>query len=366
MSDNQSIPWWKVHFGQAEAQATYDAIMGKNISQGALCARLEEELATLFQVPHAICTTSGSAALHIALKAAGVGPGDEVLVPDRTFIATANAAVLLGATVRTVEVMPDLPMMDPDRLEEAISSRTKAILVVHLNGRICPMDRIAAIAKAHGVLLLEDAAQAACSRNHLGAAGSFGIASGLSFSMAKLFSTGQGGAILCRDEEVFRKANLYKNHSVQDTFHSQYPEFGFNFKFTDIQAAVALAQLRRLPEKLAKLNTLYAFYQREFPVSERLRLIPVRVEQGEIPMYIDGYSSEADSIMSQLRSRGIETRPFHPSLHRSPYLRKASGSYENSLRFESRGFFLPSGPDQSLEDAARVCQTVTDILRAKK
>jgi perosamine synthetase len=355
---NAVVPWWKVSFDEREAMAAHDAILGKHISQGELTARLEREIAERFGVPHALCTTSGSAALHIALKAAGIGPGDEILVPDRTFVATANAAVLLGAKVRTVEVLPDLPMIDPDRIEAAITPRTRAILVVHLNGRICQMDRILDIAGRHGLLVLEDAAQAAASRSDLGAAGNFGIASALSFSVAKLFSTGQGGAVLCRTEEVFRKAALYKNHSVQDTFHSQYPEFGFNFKFTDIQAAVGLAQLGRIPEKIGKLDALYRVYARELPDTDRIRLIPVLVDQGEVPLYIEVLCPEPDSLAEHLRARGIETRPFHPSLHRSPYLDRGSDSYANSLRFDREGLFLPSGPDQDPSDASRTCEAI--------
>lgn len=360
------VPWWKVSFDEREARAAYDAILGKHISQGELTSLLEREIARMFGSHGAICTTSGTAALHIALKAAGIGPGDEILVPDRTFVATANAAVLLGAKVRTVEVHPELPMIDPDGIEAAITPRTKAILAVHLNGRICPMGRIQSIADRHGLLVLEDAAQAAASRCEQGAAGSFGIASALSFSVAKLFSTGQGGAVLCATEDVRQRASLYKNHSVRDTFHSQYPEFGFNFKFTDIQAAVGLVQLGRVPEKVAKLKALYELYVRELPDTDRIRLIPVRVEQGEVPLYIEALCPEAASLADFLRARGIETRPFHPSLHRSPYLDRGSDSYENSLRFDREGIFLPSGPDQDLRDASRTCEAIADWTRAAR
>ena len=161
-----SISWWRTSFGEPEIEGMTNAIRHEHISQGPVTEQFEEEIAHLLGVPHAVAATSGSTALLMALMALGIGAGDEVLIPDRTWIATAHAVLLAGAKVVLVDVLPDLPLIDVSQIEKKITPRTKAILPVHLNGRSVRMDELYRIAERHGLLVIEDACQAFFSKSN--------------------------------------------------------------------------------------------------------------------------------------------------------------------------------------------------------
>src|SRR3989338_9636586 len=160
-----TMNWWNIEFGDEEADATSLAIRMKNISQGKLTLEFEQKLAEILEVPYVVCTTSGSMALLMAYMALGIKPGDEIIIPNRTFIATAHAAMLLGAKGVLVDARPDLPTMDVSQLEREVTARTRAIMPVHLNGRAVDMTAVNQVAKEYGLLVVEDAAQALFSRN---------------------------------------------------------------------------------------------------------------------------------------------------------------------------------------------------------
>ena len=192
------IPWWKTTFGEQEIQKVTEAISNGHISQGPITEEFETRLAEALDVPYVVATTSGSVALLMALMAFGIQPDDEVIVPNRTWIATAHAVKMIGAKVVLVDVQPDLPIMEVAQLEQKITPRTKAIIPVHLSGRSADMDAIREIAKAHGLLIIEDAAQALFSKYRGEYCGTQSDAGCFSFSVAKLLPTGQGGAIAIR------------------------------------------------------------------------------------------------------------------------------------------------------------------------
>ena len=354
------IPWWRTDLGDAEILGLTAAIRGRHINRGPLCEELERRLAEMLGVPHVVVTTSGSVALLMSLLACGVEPGDEVIMPAGAFIAGAHAALLIGAKIRLVDVCAGRPLIDADLIEPAITGRTKVILPVHLNGTACDTVAIREVAGRHGVKVIEDAAQAFTSRGPDGTLGTLADAGAFSMGITKLITTGEGGFIATADEEIDAKLRKLRNHGALVLADNVFDEFGLNFRFNDMLAAVALAQLDKLSEKTEALKRIRAFYCERLAGLAYIRLIDVRVDEGEVPLWTEAVCAERDKVVALLRDRGIGAKPFHPCLAESPHL-DATGDFPNAVHFAEHGLFLPSGPDQPQENLTRTADALHDI-----
>lgn len=351
------VSWWRTSFGDAELRNLTEAYYNEHISLGPVTARFEEQFAGSLGISYAVATTSGSTAILMALMALGIKRGDEVIVPNRTWIATAHAVAMLGAKVTLVDVAPDVPIIDVTRIEEKITPRTKAIIPVHLGGRAVPMKAISDLAAKYGLRVIEDAAQALYSQNADGYLGTQSDAGCFSLSVAKLISTGQGGVVVTKSEETYERLKRIRTHGVSDVIDVTYSEVGFNFRITDLQSAIGLGQLQRGPERIGKLKRVYEKYQRGLAKVPFLRLIPVDIEAGEIPLYVEVMCPHRATLISYLAERGIQTRPFYPNLNYASYF-EDHGQYPHAATFGSKGLFLPCGPDQPAENIDRVLQSL--------
>jgi len=359
-----TIPWWRTSFGEEEINGLADAVTNERISQGTVTAQFESQIASALGVPYCVATTSGSTALLMALMALGIGRDDEVIVPNRTWIATAHAALMLGAKVVLVDVQPDVPTMDVSQIRQKITKRTKAFLPVHLNGRAVDMEEIRTLAREYGLCVIEDAAQALFAKNHKGFLGTQSDAGCFSLSIAKLISTGQGGIVATRSQATYDKLKLIRSHGVADVVEATYTDMGFNFKFTDLQASFGLVQISKVSSRIAQLLAVYDKYEKalnEFPF---VKLLPVDHSKGQIPLYIEVLCDERQRLVEFLRERGIQTRPFYPDLHLAPHL-NVTGSFPNSKVFGEQGLFLPCGPAQSFENIDRVLAALRAYARKR-
>jgi len=356
------ISWWRTSFGQEEIQGVTQAIQEEHISQGSVTQEFEARIARALGVPYVTATTSGSVALLMALMALGIKPGDEVILPNRTWIATAHAPMLLGAKVVLVDVLPDIPMMDVSQIRNKITPRTKAIMPAHLNGRAVNMDEVWSMAKENGLYVIEDAAQGLFSKysgKHSGKyAGTQSDTGCFSLSIAKLISTGQGGFVVTRDKEIYKRLKRIRTHGVDDVINCTFNQMGFNFRFTDLQASMGIAQLGRVEERIAHVKSIYTKYEQELKQFSFLKLIPVNISCGEIPIYVEVLCKERDRLVSFLASRNIQTRPFYPDLNTADYF-GVSGQFPNSRVFGRQGLVLPSGPGQPVKDI----ESVIEVLR---
>ena len=336
------IHWWSTDFGEPEIAAVSAAIRDRNISQGKVTRQFEEALAATLGVPYVVCTTSGTTALTMALLACGVGRGHEVVVPNRTWIATAHAVMMTGAEVRLVDV-------DANGILGEGEYRSKAIIPVNLNGRC--VDVRAHWHKWYGVIV-EDSCQAFPNppQAHFAC---------YSLSVAKIISTGQGGFCATRDEGLYKELRALRTHDVEDAMVPQVLEwkrFGYNFRFTDIQAAIGLAQLERLPGRLEAIREIHAEYKRN----------GVPVCDTPTPLYNELLHVEPERLRAHLLEHGIESRPFYPSLHTAPYLQPAHKTkyfdyeFPNSMKWSS-GLILPSGPCQRIDDIKKVCAAIYEF-----
>jgi dTDP-4-amino-4,6-dideoxygalactose transaminase len=351
------ISWWRTEFATGEAERIAESIAHEHVSQGQVTAEFEQALGEVLDVPYVVATTSGSTALLMALMAAGVGPGDEVIVPNRTWIATAHAAMMLGARVVLVDVEEDRPIIDAAAIEAKITPRTRVIMPVHLNGRSADMGAITAIAKRHGIRVVEDAAQAIGSRNGAGPIGTQGDLGCFSLSVAKLIATGQGGFVVTRDEMLHRALKSVRTHGVADVVNAEWTRLGFNFRFTDILASIGVVQLAKLPQRVEKARAIYEAYRRGIETLGQVRLIPVDLEAGEVPVYAEVLCAHRERLLVHLASHDIEARPFYPDLDHAAYLGN-EGAFPNSRKYGSEGVYLPSGPAQPMENVHRVIEAL--------
>ncbi|MBN1817473.1 MAG: DegT/DnrJ/EryC1/StrS family aminotransferase [Sedimentisphaerales bacterium] len=348
-----AIPWWRTTFGEEDIAQLTAAVRGEHISMGPLTEQFECQMGELLHVPYVLAVPSGSAALLLALLALRIKPGDEVIVPNRTFIATAHAALLLGARAVLVDCRSDSPVMDVSQVEKKITSKTRVVMPVHLNGRAVDMASLKDLAKKYDFAIIEDAAQALFSQYQNQSLGTYGQIGCFSMGMTKCISTGQGGLVVTRSRELYEQMKLIRNHGVKDTLKDSYRQMGFNFKFTDLAACLGLRQLKEINERVAHLRGIYRVYEQRMAELPFLEMIPVWLDQGQLPLWVEVLCPEREKVMDFLRSRGIETRQFLPDLHLSPHLR-AKGVYPNSTRYGQQGLFLPCGPGQPMENVKQV------------
>lgn len=343
MSSNILIPWWSTSFDNGEDLAVMQAIRNKNISQGDLTAELERLIGKYLGVPHVIAVTSGSSALLLALLANNIKPGDEVIVPNRTWVATAHAVKILGAKPIFVDTESAIQIIDIDKIEPKITKNTKAIIPVYMNGHSINIEKIRQIIGGRDIRIIEDAAQALGSKNINGDfLGTLGDAGCFSLSVAKIISTGQGGFVVTNNDEIaFRLRNM-RTHGVENTIQvDEWGMLGFNFRFTDILASIGIIQLGLLDKRVERLKEIQSIYSEGLHDNEAVKLMPN--SQNEIGPYIEVVAAERAVLMKKLKRNGIESRAFYPNLNLAHYM-KSSQNFINSIRFNQDGLYLPSGP----------------------
>lgn len=361
--DQSIVPFWRTQLGEEEAARVREAILSGRLSQGKDTEAFESRLAELLGVPYVLCTTSGSSALYLAVRALEIGPGDDVIVPDRTFIASAHAVLLAGAKVKLVDCRQDSTLVDVDAIENAIGPKTRAIMVVHLNGNAVDMSAVKAIAARRGLAVIEDAAQALGSSCPAGPLGSLGDIGCFSLGPTKLITTGQGGFVATKNQDLWRRMSLTRTHGVDSTFAADFQSFGFNLKFNDVAASIGLAQLERLTKKRTVHSEVYAFYREALSGIVGLDLLPVDERNGALPLWIEAVCPRRDEVIAALAARRIQARPFLRGLHESRHLENA-GSFPHSNRFSDQGMFLPCGPDLAREGLERTAAALRQIMPA--
>lgn len=348
------IPWWRVDLGQEEADKVRLLIAKRYVTQGQVAEELERRLAELLNVPYVVLTTNGSAALLTALIVLGVKAGDEVIVPDLTFVATAQAPLLLGAKVKVVEVEPKKGTIDPNKIVRAITKKTKVIIPVHLNGRAADLKKIRKLSERYKIKIVEDSAQAFYSKNSYGCLGTQSDIGIFSLGLTKLITSVQGGFLVTRNKDHFEKAKRVRSHGLLSSdFSLGFDIRGFNFKFNDLLAGIGLSQLKKVEKKAESLRYIYEFYKRETKNLNYLRIFDVDVESGEIPLWVEALCFQRDKLISILSKESIKAKAFLPTLSQLGYS-KSRKKFKYSRFYANCGLILPSGPDQSQVDLDRV------------
>lgn len=338
-------------------------------SLGDYINNFEKQFAAYCGCRYAVSTSNGTTALHLALTALGIKPGDEVIIPDLTFIATANAVKYTGAEVITVDIDEDTLCISPAAIEQALSPKTKAIIPVHLYGHPANMAEINAIASKHNLFVVEDAAEAhgaECNGSKVGSLGHVGV---FSFYGNKIITTGEGGMLTTNDENLYQRMAYLRDHAMSKTKRYWHTEVGFNYRMTNLQAALGLAQLERIEEILAKKKTIFEWYQAGLKSINGIRLNQqapwAKNVYWLICLEVDGYSeSQREALMNQLKLNNIDSRPyFYPVSDMPMYASARQGvATPASHAVYQRGINLPSFVDISKEQVDYVCTQVTNLI----
>jgi len=366
--NNKKIPWCQPQIGVREYELIKQVLDSNYLNEGNYTAQFEQQIAGLLGVKHAVATTSGTAAMFLALKGLGIGPGDEVIVPDITFVATANAVDLCGARPVLVDVNPADLTLDAVAFERAITAKTKAVLPVHVTGRAANMEAIIAIARAHDILVVEDAAEAFMSKRKGKFLGTFGQAGCFSFSPFKIIMTGQGGMLVTNDDALALRVHQLKDQgrSQQGSGGDDIHEIvGYNFKFTNLQAAVGLGQLETLSERWRRKQEIYRSYREQLDDSKAISLFSFDLDGGELPLWVDGFSERRDELVAYLQTNNIDCRKFWLPLHQQKPYRLPDENFPHSTAMSARSLWLPSALDLSREDIRFVCQHINYFFKNK-
>jgi perosamine synthetase len=306
----------------AEERAAVDRVLASGmIAQGPEVAAFEAEFAEVVDGRPCVAVNSGTSALLLGLSAIGIGPGDEVIVPSFSFAATANAVALAGATPVFVDIEPRHFCLDPAAVLAAIGERTAAIMPVHLYGQPAAMDRIADIARRHGLALVEDAAQAHLARCGGRAVGTFGDVAAFSFYPTKNMTCGEGGLVVCADEAVARRVRLLRNQGMERRYANEI--VGYNARMTDLHAAIGRVQLRRLPGWTAarRANAEYLTSALTSTLNELPELVVPAVSPNAEPVWHQ-YTVRVparDRFVATLAGLGVQTGVYYPTpIHRLP------------------------------------------------
>lgn len=332
-------------------------------SNGRFIGDFERAFAEYCGVRHAISVNNGTAALHLSLVALGIGPGDEVIMPTLTYVATANAVRYCNA--KPVFVDSDLVTynLDPTKIAPKITSRTKAIIPVHLYGHPADMDPILKLAEVHNLVVVEDAAEAVGARYKGHRVGSLGACATFSFYGNKIITTGEGGMVTTNDDALAHRMRQLRGQGMDPQRRYWFPVVGYNYRMTNIAAAIGLAQLERIDRRIDARQALATAYNHRLAhLADRIAL-PKAADWAKHVywMYtirlLDGIKNDRDRIMQELEADGIETRPvFYPMHVLPPY--RDEGAYPHADHCSSRGFNLPTHELLTKEDINRVADAL--------
>lgn len=351
------ISWWSTELGEDEAEAAAGAIRERHLSMGELTRSFEEEFAARVGAKFALATTSGTTAMVLAYWALGLERGDEVLVPAGTFIATANAAAVRGVGIRLVDLTPDSYTFDAETIESHLTPATRAVAVVHLNGRAADMERVLAVAHEHDLLVVEDAAQALVAEYDGRMLGTLGDIGCYSLGVTKLVTTGQGGMLITNREDIYERA-----HNLRDNFRLSEggKDLALNFKFPDILAAVGRIQLTKLDAHRESCFRQYALYSERLAGLEGVEMFDYPVGRG-LPLWNEAWVDRREELVAFLAELGIEVSLVHPPLHVSnPFA--STAPFPNTDAHSRRALYLPSGPAQKRESLETVAAAITEFF----
>jgi perosamine synthetase len=363
------IPIAEPSLGEREVELVTDAVRSGWVSSiGEYVTSFEEGLAARCGVAHAIATSNGTTALHLALAVAGIGPEDEVIVPSLTFVATAAAARYVGASPVLAESDPAHWCVDPEDVTRRITPRTRAVVAVDLYGHPADMDALAGISAEHDLVLVEDAAEALGATYRDRPAGGLGRLGVLSFYGNKLITTGEGGAVLTDDPALAERARFLRDHAMDPDRRYWHGEIGFNYRITNMQAALGVAQLERLDEFLERKRSVAAAYRAGL---QDVSGVTVQDEAEwassswwMTTLRIDGAGGvDRDELAARLRAAGVDSRPVFVPLHLLPPYRQAD-SLPVAEAIGAEGLSLPSSASLSDSEVEYVIASVRSALGA--
>jgi perosamine synthetase len=364
---NKIIPQMVPFITKKDKKEVLKTLNSNWITEGKYCKLFDEELKKLIGNEYGVFAPNGTLALYLGLLALGVGPGDEVIVPNSTFIASANAVILTGATPVFVDINSHYLQMDDKYVEEKINEKTKAIMIVHLYGTICySTTYICDLAKKYNLFVIEDAAEAIGIRdkyNNYKHAGTFGDVGCFSFFADKTITSGEGGYIICKDEKIYKNLLYLRNQGRIKSGSFIHEKIGYNFRITDMQAALGLSQLKNLKIIKRKKEKILNCYEDNLFNVNNIDIFKRCPLADYIPFRFVIFSKNKKELQRCLKNT-VQTRDFFYPLHMQPcfkYLNCCYDEYPNSVKAYNEGLCLPSFPTLKTKQIKRICNKIKDF-----
>ena len=341
MAASGNIPYGKQFIDDDDIGVVVEVLRSEYLTTGPKVLEFEEAVAGFCGVKHAVAVSNGTAALHCAMYAAGVGPGDEVIVPPMTFVATANAVVFQGAVPVFADVDSGTLLIDPSKVEEKINEKTRAIVAVDYAGHPCDYDSLREIARKYNLLLIADACHSLGARYRGKPVGTLADMTIFSFHPVKHITTGEGGMVVTDDDRFADRLKKFRNHGISSDHHQRSREstwiyemtdLGFNYRITDLQCGLGLSQLKKLPFFLEKRRELARHYRELLRRVEGIRVLEVKshVEHAYhlFVILVDTENVSRESLFRSLRSRGVGVNVHYIPVHLHPFYRNRFGTAE--------------------------------------
>jgi perosamine synthetase len=363
-----AIPLAQPDVGGNEAKYALEAIQTGWIGTGPFLKRFEQDFAELCGARAAIACANGTMALHLALRALDLQPGDEVIIPSFTYVATANAVKFCGAEPVFVEVSPQTWCIDPEQIEAAITPRTKGIIPVDLYGHPADVDAINRLAKIYGLWVVEDAAEAALARYKGRPVGSLAQITTFSFHVTKMFTSGEGGALVMDDEKLEAFIRIIRSHGMDPERQFFFPVTGYNYRLTNIAAGLLCAQLERHEQFLKRRTEIFRLYHELLKDTPGIGFRPIAHWATLSPWLFsitvdpEGFGHTREQLMATLAQHKIDSRPFFIPIHRLPPFRESAERRKTHLaltdRLCGRGVNLPTYTTMTDDQVLRVTSVI--------
>jgi len=349
----QLEPW----YGSEEKKAMKEYLdSGGWLMEFKKTKEFEEMICKFTGAKYCSVVNNGTVSLFIGLKALGIGSGDEVIVPNITMAASPNSVILTGAKPVFVDIEEKSMCLDVKLVEKAINKKTKAVMHVSLNGRAGELDKLKKLCQSKKIHLVEDAAQAFGSYyrgKHLGTFSAFGS---FSFSVPKVITTGQGGAVITNDKKIFDKVLKIKDFGRERSGEDHYIALGWNFKFTDLQAVIGIEQMKKLKWRLRRKKQMYRLYQKELKNTSAVNFPETNLKE-VAPWFFDIKVPDNKKLQKYLKENGIGSRRIYPSLNSEP-IYKVKGSFPVSKKIARQVLWLPSSSFLSDNQIKHICKTI--------
>jgi len=355
----QVMPW----LGKEERDAVAKTITDNWITEGPRCKEFSEGLNELFGVKYGVFAPNGTLALYLGLLALGIGPGDQVIVPDTTFIASANAVVLTGADPLFVDVSEKDYQLDISKIN--LTGRVKAIMPVHLYGSAVDMPKVMKYAKDNNLLVIEDAAQTVGIKLRGQHLGTFGDVGTFSFFGDKTLTTGEGAYVVCKDEKIYKKLRMLRNQGRLDSGTFIHPDFGVNFRITDMQGALGCVQLKKLPEIMSRKSEIVKWYRDELLDFPEVSFYTRNYDANYVPFRIVLFADQAHELMKHLEENGVQSRSLFYPLHKQPVFshKYSDADFPNSNYAYLNGLCLPVFPLLKRKEVQYICKTIRNFYK---
>jgi len=372
---NFKVPQFQPYIDNKEYDAIKSCFDSNWITEGPLSKKFVEKILELTGAKYGVLAPNGTLSIYMALRAIGVGPGDEVIVPNFTFIASANAVEMCGAKPVFVDVKEDL-QIDVDKCIRLVNYRTKAVMPVHVYGMACNMCEVMKFAKNYKIKVVEDAAQGIGITWKGKHTGTFGDVGSFSFFADKTLTTGEGGMVVTNDKDLYEKLLYLRNQGRIDRGSFIHPELGYNFRMTDLQSAIGLSQFEKLPEIIEKKSKILKTYKKL--LNSKIKIIEPSEGSNHIPFRVCIIIPKgSQKLMEYMKENGIETRTFFYPLHKQPcymkqkktlfqkifYQKNNDKEFEVSVRMYDEGVCLPSFVSITQEQISYICEKINEYVQ---